>query len=75
MSPALLTVYYVLPYQRATDALRPDGSLDWATGEMALIVSWSVIWISVGVFAIRYIRNAYSPSSIKGEPRNGIRAE
>ena len=59
--PVMLTVYYVIPYQRATGMLSPDGSLDWATGEMALMVSWSVIWIGVAVFAIRYIRRAYSP--------------
>jgi sodium/pantothenate symporter len=75
LSPVLLTIYYVLPYQRATGTLRADGSLDWATGEMALMVSWSVIWISVGVFAIRYVRRAYSPSSMRGEPRGGIPAE
>ena len=59
--PVVLTIYYVLPYQRATGTLSPDGSLDWATGEMALMASWSIIWISVAVFAIRYIRRAYSP--------------
>jgi hypothetical protein len=61
--PVLLTMNYVVPYQRATGTLSPDGSLDWATGEMALMVSWSVIWISVALFAIRYIRRAYSPVS------------
>jgi len=60
--PVMLTVYYVIPYQRATGALSPDGSLDWATGEMTLMVSWSVFWIGVAVFAIRYIRRAYSPT-------------
>ena len=59
--PVMLTVYYVIPYQRATGMLSADGSLDWATGEMALMMSWSVIWIGVAVFAIRYIRRAYSP--------------
>jgi len=61
--PVLLTLYYVLPYQRATGILAPGGSLDWATGEMALMVSWSVIWIALGVFAIRYILRAYAPAS------------
>jgi len=61
--PVVLTMNYVVPYQRATDSLSPDGSLDWATGEMALMVSWSVIWIGVALFAMRYIRRAYSPVS------------
>ena len=60
--PVVLTVYYVIPYQRATGMLSADGSLDWATGEMALMMSWSVIWIAVALFAIRYIRTAYSPT-------------
>jgi hypothetical protein len=60
--PILLTVFYVLPYQRATGTLAPGGSLDWATGEMALMVSWSVIWIALGIFAIRYILKAYAPT-------------
>jgi sodium/pantothenate symporter len=62
--PIFLTVYYVVPYQRATGTLTPDGSLDWATGEMALMVSWCVIWIALGVFAIRYIKKAYSPQVV-----------
>ena len=61
LAPVLLTVYYVIPYQRATGALRPDGSPDWATGEMALMASWSVIWITVAVFALAYIHKAYAP--------------
>lgn len=63
MAPMLLTLYYVIPYQRATGTLRPDGTLDWATGEMALMMSWSIIWISVAAFAFGYIRKAYAPIS------------
>ena len=62
--PVFLTLSYVLPYQRATGTLAPDGSLDWATGEMALMVSWTVIWTGLGLFAIRYIRKAYSPQVV-----------
>lgn len=63
LAPVMLTLYYVVPYQRATGTLRPDGTLDWATGEMALMMSWSIIWISVAVFALAYIRAAYAPIS------------
>ena len=59
--PVFLTYSYIFPYQRASGALAPDGSLDWATGEMALMLSWTVIWTGVGLFAIRYIRSAYYP--------------
>jgi hypothetical protein len=61
--PVFLTINYVFPYQRATGTLSPDGSLDWATGEMALMMSWTLIWIGVALFAMRYIRRAYSPVS------------
>ena len=59
--PVLLIIYYVLPYQRATGMLLPDGSLNWATGEVALVLSWSLIWVSLGLFASHYIRKAYAP--------------
>jgi len=71
--PFLLITYYVRPYQLATGTLSADGSMDWFTGEAALAMSWSVIYISLGVFAIRYIRNAYSPSG--REAKYGIPAE
>ena len=63
LAPVLLTLYYVLPYQRATGTLQADGTLDWWTGEMALMMSWSIIWIGVALFAFYYIRNAYTPIS------------
>jgi sodium/pantothenate symporter len=59
--PFLLIIYYVRPFQRATGTLSPDGSLDWFAGETILAMSWSVVYISLGIFAIRIIRNAYSP--------------
>ena len=65
--PFLLITYYVLPFQRATGTLSPDGSLDWSTGEVALVMSWSIIWVSLGVFAIRYIRKAYAPLNTRVE--------
>ena len=58
--PACLTVWYVKPYQAATGQLMPDGSLNLMTGEMGLMVSWTVIWLAVGLFSIRYIKRAYS---------------
>ncbi|MEL7185544.1 MAG: sodium:solute symporter family protein [Pseudomonadota bacterium] len=58
--PYLLTRYYVLPYQGATGQLLPDGSLNLYTGEMGLMLSWVVIWMSLGIFSIRYIRRHYA---------------
>jgi Na+/proline symporter len=67
--PVLLTVYYILPYQQATGTLAPGGSLDWATGEMGLMASWSIIWIALGVFAMRYIYKAYSANRLQQADR------
>ena len=60
--PFLLINFYVRPFQSATGTLSADGSLDWFTGEAILAMSWSVVYISLGLFTIRVIRNAYSPS-------------
>jgi hypothetical protein len=57
----LFITYYVRPYQSVTDTLSPDGSLDWFGGEAILALSWSVVYISLGAFAIKIIRSAYSP--------------
>jgi hypothetical protein len=61
ITPVLLANYYVRPFQKANGDLLAGGSLNWATGEMALMTSWGVIWVALGLFAIRYIRRAYSP--------------
>ncbi len=61
--PFLLIAYYVRPYQLATGTLSADGSLDWFAGEAILAMSRSVVYVSLGIFAINVVRNAYSPSS------------
>lgn len=62
--PFLLVTYYVRPFQRATGTLSPDGSLDWFTGEAILAMSWFVVYVALGLFAIKVIRNGYSPARI-----------
>jgi sodium/pantothenate symporter len=59
--PIFLTNQVVRPYQAATGMLLADGSLNWRTGEMIMMVGWSVVWISLGWFCIRYIRHHYAP--------------
>ena len=59
--PFLLISYYVRPYQSATGTLSADGSLDWFSGESILVMSWFVVYVTLGIFAFRIIRNAYSP--------------
>ncbi|MDH3439990.1 MAG: sodium:solute symporter family protein [Gammaproteobacteria bacterium] len=62
LAPVLLITFYVRPYQRATGTLMPDGTLDWFTGEALLSLSWSIVYISLGIFAIRFLRKAYLPT-------------
>ncbi len=61
--PFLLITYHVRPYQSATGTLSEDGSLDWFAAETIIAMSWSVVWISLGIFAIKAIRRAYMPSA------------
>ena len=59
--PFVLINYYVRPYQSATGMLLADGSLNWLTGEALLALSWFVIYVPLGMFAMRVIRKAYYP--------------
>ena len=63
VTPLLQIRFYVLPYQQATGTLAADGSLDWATGEVMLTLSWFVIYVSLGIFASKAIRKQYSPAT------------
>ncbi|MBT5219808.1 MAG: sodium:solute symporter family protein, partial [Woeseia sp.] len=59
--PYLLITYYVRPYQAARGELLPDGSLNWLAGESILVLSWMLVYVSLGLFSIKIIRNAYAP--------------
>jgi len=50
----------LFPYQRATGALAPDGSIDWLTGEAAIAVSWCVVCLLLAIVAAWVIRRDYS---------------
>jgi len=60
--PFLLIHFYVRPYQAATGTLAADGSLNWFAGETILAMSWFVVYVSLGILAIKVIRNQYSPA-------------
>ena len=60
--PFVLLANYVRPYQSATGTLRADGSIDWATGEAVLALSWCVFNLGLALIARRAIRTSYSPS-------------
>lgn len=57
--PYLLVRFYVRPYQQMTGTLRDDGGVDWLTGEALLALSWSALYVSLGVFAALLIRKSY----------------
>ncbi|MEM6512962.1 MAG: sodium:solute symporter family protein [Pseudomonadota bacterium] len=58
--PFLIVNFYIRPYQAATGLLAPDGSINWLTGEVALASGWFLLYVSLGVFAIRVIRHSYA---------------
>ena len=57
--PFLLVRYYVLPYQRATGTLKPDGGIDWLAGEALVAMSWCAVYVTLGVIAAVVIRREY----------------
>lgn len=59
--PFLMIRFYVRPFQAARGELLPDGSIDWFTGEAVLALSWFVLYVTLGWFALRVIRGSYSP--------------
>jgi sodium/pantothenate symporter len=68
--PFVLINYYVRPYQSATGMLSADGSLDWFTGEAILALSWFVLYVPLGIFAIHVIRKAYSTPDDRGSHKD-----
>ena len=61
--PFVMQHWYVRPYQQGTGEILPDGSINWATGEAWLSISWAIVHVSLGIFAYRYIRRSYDPKS------------
>lgn len=60
--PFVLLAYYVRPYQAATGTLAAGGGIDWLTGEALLAASWGVVYVALGLFAVRATRQTYLPS-------------
>lgn len=61
--PFVMQHWYVEPYQRGTGEIMPDGSINWATGEAILSLSWALLYVPLGVVAYKMIRNAYRPDA------------
>ena len=69
--PFVMQHWYVAPYQRGTGEIMPDGSINWATGEAILSLSWALLYVPLGVVAFRMIRNAYRPGAHSGRGAPG----
>jgi sodium/pantothenate symporter len=63
ITPFLQIKYFVLPYQSATGTLAANGTLNWATGEVMATLGWLVLYVSLGIVAIKVIRKQYMPAS------------
>lgn len=59
--PFVLLHWYVRPYQSATGTLLPDGGIDLLTGEALFAMSWFVVYVALGIYAMRVIRDDYVP--------------
>ena len=57
--PFILINDYVRPYQRATDTLTADGSIQWLTGDALLALSWFAVYTLLALFAIKVVLHSY----------------
>ncbi len=74
IAPAILVVYgcampfvmqhwYVKPYQRGTGEIGADDSINWATGEALLSLTWAAVYIPLGLIVYRIVRRDYAPAA------------
>jgi Na+/proline symporter len=56
---ALLIVYYIYPYQAATETLAAGQQLDWFTAEALLSLAWAALFVPWGIAAYTMIGRAY----------------
>jgi sodium/pantothenate symporter len=59
--PFVLTNYYVIPYQVATGQLLADGSVNWASGEAVLTLTFAALYIPLGLISAVVVWRRYSP--------------
>ncbi|MEM0953956.1 MAG: sodium:solute symporter family protein [Pseudomonadota bacterium] len=61
LMPVIMLNLYVYPYQASRGELSADGSINWASGEAIATLGSPLIWIPLGVIAMRVIRQRYRP--------------
>jgi sodium/pantothenate symporter len=83
LAPAILIIYgcvmpfvmqhwYVKPFQRGTGQIMADGSVNWATGEAILSVSWALLYVPIGLITYWVIRSSYDPGTKRKSSRGGV---
>ncbi len=65
LMPFALIYFYVLPYQAGAGKLMPDGSLDWASGEVFMAICSALIFIPLGLVSRYLIKARYCPNSAR----------
>jgi sodium/pantothenate symporter len=61
--PFVMLRWYVRPYQAGTGELLQDGSINFATGEAIIALTWAAVYIPLGLITARVIRSSYSPGA------------
>jgi len=59
--PFVMKNFYVIPYQRGTGEIMPDGSMNWLTGEALFSLSPAILVNALGIFAAVMIWRSYNP--------------
>jgi sodium/pantothenate symporter len=55
--------YYVVPYQRGTEEIMPDGSMNWLTGEALFSLSPAILFNALGIFTAVMVWRSYHPKT------------
>lgn len=61
--PLLALNFYIIPYQRGSGQLLPDGGINWATGEAIIALTSPLLFVPLGVFSIWMIRRDYGSNN------------
>ena len=64
----MLLVFYAWPYQVATATLRDGHQFDWLAGESILALSWSFLFVPLGLMAYKMVGRAYGGDASKSRP-------
>jgi sodium/pantothenate symporter len=59
--PFVVQRFYVIPYQRGTGQLMPDGSMNWLTGEALFSLSPAILLNALGIFSAIMAWRSYYP--------------